>query len=50
MGRIVEEMILEEKKNMALQMLEDKLAADKIAKYVNLPVEEIQKLAKDKEE
>lgn len=50
MGRIVEEMILEEKKNMAMRMLEDKLAADKIAQYVNLPVEEIQKLAKDKEE
>lgn len=48
MGRVMEEMINDEKKNSALLMLEDgDLSFDKIARYTGLSIEEIEELAKE---
>ena len=46
MSKIVEDMIMDDKKRSAIRMLEDKkLSKEKIAKYLDLPLEVVEELA-----
>ena len=46
MSKIVEDMIMDDKKQSAIRMLEDKkLSKEEIAKYLDLPLEIVEELA-----
>ena len=46
MSKIVEDMITDDRKEAAIRMLEDEeLSKEKIAKYLDLPLEVVEKLA-----
>lgn len=47
MNKLIEELIFDEKKEFVLRMLQDgELSLEKIAKYADIPLEQVQEIVK----